>query len=1049
MNPKTGLYEQLIDVMLDGRLRALPGNVFEVQREKVDEAEAHVVLSRYLQKVIRKVLRSLPARNRLENQVALTNRIIALIGELTGDADLGEAALPADTEMLLAILARLNLPPPARSSDLVPRPLTRLSQSSLFTGSRTEPSLASELKKEILSADRIDILMSFIKWSGLRIIADELKEFTDRPASRLRVITTTYIGATDIQCIEFLNELKNTEIRVSLDAKRTRLHAKAYLFARESGFTTAYIGSSNISNPALTSGLEWNMKITAEDAGDIIVKFAGTFETYWNDKEFLGYTPEVRDRVVEALNLGKAPAVSGSPFPFDIRPYAFQQKILDKLEAERTLHGKYRNLIVSATGTGKTVVAAFDFKRFRQQNPQATFLFIAHRKEILEQSLACFRAVLHHPNFGELYVGAHRPTQGRHLFMSIQTFHAQALWKHTAPDAYDYVIVDEFHHAEARTYRRLLEHYRPRILLGLTATPERMDGKDVIDYFDGRIAAEIRLHEAIDRRLLSPFQYFGVTDCIDLARLSWSRGGYVVSELENVYTGNDLRVRLIHDAIRKYLHDLDQVIGLGFCVGVKHAEYMAAAFNRFGIPSAALSGDTDAKTREEVQQRLRNREIRFIFVVDLYNEGVDIPEVNTVLFLRPTESLTVFLQQLGRGLRLSEGKECLTVLDFIGQAHRNYNFEQRFRALMGRTHQSTQKEIENGFPHLPSGCVVQLERIARDHVLENIRQALYQRRSSLVSRIATFRADTGRDLTLGNFLETYGLSPYDIYRRKVSWSRLCAEAGELRDFSDPDEAALTKGFGRLLHVNSRRFIDFIVSLLNLDHPDPDRMTEEERRMLLMFHYDIWQKPLPELGFSSLAEGVRKIRANRHMIRELMQLLAYNHRQIQFLSRPIELTHPCPLELHCRYTRDEILAAFGLATVDKRFEFREGVKYLENDKTDLFFITLYKSEKDYSPTTMYEDYAISDTLFHWQSQSTTSDTSPTGRRYIHHRKTGNKILLFVREHKQENDFTAPYDFLGPANYIKHEGSRPMSITWELENPMPAHLWKETGKLVVSG
>ena len=414
MIPKTGLYEQLIDGVLDGRLRGLPAGVYEIQREKVDEAEAHAVLSRYLQKVIIKALRSLPARNRLENQIALTNRIIALIGEITGETALTGATLPAETEMLLAILARLNLPPAARAGDLVPRPLTRLSQSSLFTGSRTEPSLASELKKEILSADRIDILMSFIKWSGLRIIADELKAFTDRPASRLRVITTTYIGATDIQCIEFLNELRNTEIRVSLDAKRTRLHAKAYLFARETGFTTAYIGSSNISNHALTSGLEWNLKITAEDAGDIIAKFAGTFETYWNDKEFMRYTPDVRGCVVEALNQGKAPA-SGSPFPFDIRPYAFQQEILDKLEAERILHGKFRNLIVSATGTGKTVVAAFDFKRFRQENPQATFLFIAHRKEILEQSLACFRAVLRDPNFGELYVGAHRQIGRAHV----------------------------------------------------------------------------------------------------------------------------------------------------------------------------------------------------------------------------------------------------------------------------------------------------------------------------------------------------------------------------------------------------------------------------------------------------------------------------------------------------------------------------------------------------------------------------------------------------------------------------------------------------------
>ena len=229
MNLKTGLYEQLIDGMLDGSLRALPGSAFEIQREKVDESEGHVVLSRYLQKVLRKALRSLPARNRLQSQIALVNRVIALVGEMTGDAALDGAALPADTEMLLAILDRLNLPPGARAGDLVSRPLTRLSQSSLFTGSRTEPSLASELKKEILLSDRIDILMSFIKWSGLRIIADELTAFTERPASRLRIITTTYIGATDIQCIDYLHALRNTEIRVSLDAKRTRLHAKAYL----------------------------------------------------------------------------------------------------------------------------------------------------------------------------------------------------------------------------------------------------------------------------------------------------------------------------------------------------------------------------------------------------------------------------------------------------------------------------------------------------------------------------------------------------------------------------------------------------------------------------------------------------------------------------------------------------------------------------------------------------------------------------------------------------------------------------------------------------
>ncbi len=1044
MNLKPGIYEQLINALLDGALQKLPVERYKSLSEKIDSAESHAILSKYLQKVIQRTLRSLPAENRLERQTELSNKIVALLRESSRDENLAEAFIPADTEVLLAIFDRIGLPSGAER--LITRPETGLSQSSLFTGSKMEPTLASEIKKEILSSNRIDILMSFIKWSGLRLVAEELKEFTARPSNKLRIITTTYIGATDIQCLDFLRELPNTELKVSLDAKRTRLHAKAYLFCRDTGFTTAYIGSSNISNPALTSGLEWNLKITAEDARDIVSKFEGTFETYWNDKEFLTYTPEIRDRVKSALKIGKEPSTPTTGFYFDIYPYSYQQEILDRLEAEREVHGKYRNLIVSATGTGKTVVAAFDFKRFRQANPNAKFLFIAHRREILEQSIACFRTVLKDQNFGELFAGSYTPTQSKHLFMSIQMFHSQEFWRHTSADYYDYIIVDEFHHAEAPTYRKLLGHYNPRILLGLTATPERMDNRDILEYFDGRIAAEIRLPEAIDRRLLCPFHYFGVTDCVDLSRFSWTRGGYVASELDNVYTGNDARARLIHDAVQKYLKNIDDVIGLGFCVSIKHAEYMARVFNASGIPSEYLTGDSDDQTRTEARYRLQNGELNFIFVVDIFNEGIDIPEVNTVLFLRPTESLTIFLQQLGRGLRLQEEKECLTVLDFIGQVHRNYNLEARFRALMGRTHNSTQKEIENNFPHLPSGCVIQLEKIAQKNVLDNIRQAINQRRDSLVARIATFIEDTGKELSLASFVEHYGLTLYDIYRR-ASWSRLCFEAGIIKDFNDSDEIFLTKGLGRMLHINSRRYIDFIRRLLSIEDLTEEALSEEEKRFFLMFHYSLWQKSLNSLNLNSLADGLKRLISNKFMVKELKELLDYNYRHIQFVDKHIALGCPCPLDLHSRYIRDEVLSAFGLSTPTYKADLREGVKYIERYKTDLFFVTLYKSEKDYSPTTMYEDYAINETLFHWQSQSTTSDTSPTGQRYIKHMNTGNKILLFIREHNEENGFTAPYYFLGPAQYVKHEGSRPMSITWKLEHPMPAHLWKETGKLAI--
>jgi len=229
----------------------------------------------------------------------------------------------------------------------------------------------------------------------------------------------------------------------------------------------------------------------------------------------------------------------------------------------------------------------------------------------------------------------------------------------------------------------------------------------------------------------------------------------------------------------------------------------------------------------------------------------------------------------------------------------------------------------------------------------------------------------------------------------------------------------------------------------------DQADPVQRLMLLMFHYSLWQQSLSDMRLGSLNDSVRKIRQNRYMVKELCDVLEYNYQHIQYVPQPVEFKFPCPLDMHCRYTRDEILAGFGLMTENQRVEFREGVKYIPSIQTDIFLITLYKSEHEYSPTTMYQDYAISDTLFHWQSQSTTSDASPTGQRYIHHQKTGNTILLFVREYKKERDFTSPYIFLGSANYVRHEGSRPMSILWKLTHPMPAHLWKEAGSLSVAG
>lgn len=390
-----------------------------------------------------------------------------------------------------------------------------------------------------------------------------------------------------------------------------------------------------------------------------------------------------------------------------------------------------KNLVVAATGVGKTVISAFDYKNFRNNNKGKVnrLLFIAHREDILMQSMKTFRTILRDRNFGGLYTGNFTPDNIDHVFMTIQTFNSKKFDENISKDFYDFIIVDEFHHASALSYQKLLSHFTPKVLLGLTATPERMDGKDVLEYFDGRISSEMRLGEAIDKKLLTPFQYFCISDELDLSKIKWSKGGYDNKELTNLLTIDKLnakkRADLILKSIDDYIADIDEVVGLGFCVSIDHANFMANYFNEKGIPSVAISSKCSIDERDKAKFGLVNGKYKFAFVVDLYNEGVDIPEINTILFLRPTDSLTVFLQQLGRGLRLSDNKECLTVLDYVGQAHKNYNFYEKFSAIAKKKGKALKEEIESGFITLPKGCHLHMEKQAKEYILRNINKAFF------------------------------------------------------------------------------------------------------------------------------------------------------------------------------------------------------------------------------------------------------------------------------------------------------------------------------------
>jgi len=1042
-----GLYEQLDTQTLQQELseRRLLDLVHWSKHLPAEEIAPALIA--HLARALARLTLSLREKDRTQWEAVISQFSAALQAAGNPLADLSEN-IPRPPFRQLLEIARPEQQIVGQTETL--RPDSPLAISALLTGSGRSPSLVSQIQKELLSSDRSEWLVSFIKWSGIRPLREALKRFTEIPARggqpRLRVATTSYLGATDFKAIEFLIGLPNTEIRVSYDTHRTRLHAKAYVFHRATGFGSAYVGSANVSRVALDEGLEWTAKISQHELPYLWRQITAAFQSHWEDPaEFEPLVTDDLPRLKEALDIerqvGRDPSATPTHF-FDLKPYAFQQEILDEIDRERR-SGLNRHLVIAATGTGKTMVAAFDYRRVAEERAPAarpSLLFVAHREEILRQSLATFRHVLRDDGFGDLLVGGAEPRQSRHLFCSVQSWHARTLSR-LHPTHFDYVVFDEAHHAQAVTYQAMLAHLKPQTLLGLTATPERADGQDIREDFGGRFTHDLRLPDAIDRRLLAPFHYFGVPDhhSVDLSGASWTRGGYVQRELENVFGANEVRAKWVLDQLRDYVTEPTTVRGLGFCVSQQHAVFMARAFSRWGMPSASLTADSPAPQRQSVQSDLVQRRIRFIFTVDLYNEGVDIPEVDTILMLRPTESLTVYLQQLGRGLRLHEGKPHLTVLDFIAPQHRQFRFADRFRALSSQPNARVDQQVESGFPWLPSGCLIDLHRIARDRILENIRDNLLQRRPRIVQQLAQCRQQLGRSPNLEDMLDWLHFDDPDQLLRHGLPSRLLeAAGGEPAGGIEPYEKGLKKGLRELALSTDTDILDALSRRLASDRDTSgDFETEDNQNRLTLAYSVLWGSQRPgDGGFQALDEFTRN---HSELTRDVRDVVSFRRQGIVPGSRIFFRDRAGVLELHSTYTREQILLALGRGSLESPFSHREGVLHVPERRIDVFFVTIDKAETEFSPTTMYEDYAITESLFHWQSQSTVGPDSATGQRYIQHHKHGYQPMLFLRPSKRTPaGLTTPFFFCGPLRYDRHEGSHPMSIIWRLDHPLPARI-----------
>ncbi len=927
------------------------------------------------------------------------------------------------------------------SRRLPERPEIPLSAHDLLVNSRGEPHLASELKKEIASADRIDLIVAFVRWYGVRLLFDELEEARRRDVP-IRLLTTTYTGSTERMALDRLAAL-GVDVRVSYDTATTRLHAKAWIFHRRSGYSTAYVGSSNVTRSALLDGREWNVRLSRSASPSLFDKIRNAFDTYWAASDFEPYDPaRDADRLDLALGRSDRSEERTELSGLTLTPWPYQQEILEALDSERRNHDSWRNLVVAPTGTGKTVVAALDYRRLRAElGGDPTLLFVAHRERILSQSRRTFREALSDHSFGELYVGGRRPEQGRHVFASIQTVHANDPTS-INPDAFDFVIVDEFHHSEASTYRRLLDHLRPRVLLALTATPERADGLDIRRWTDGRTAFDMRLWHALDRQLLAPFQYFGVADTTDLSSVRWEAGRYNAADLGRLYTGVDVRAELILRQLRRIVAEPRQMRALGFCATVEHAQYMARYFDERGVPSVAITGDTPEATRDELVARLTRGELSAIFTRDVFNEGVDIPTVDTILLLRPTESVTVFLQQIGRGLRRHEDKDVCTVLDFVANYRREFRFDLRLRALTGIGRRELVGATEAGFPFLPSGCHIELERQAREWVVEHLRRAVLSNAPALRRELQVMATTGAEPPSLAVFLTESGAELEDV-GKVGGWASLRRSAGVEHRPETPGEAQLARGVRRVYHVDDTERLDRIQDWLAAPQP-PALAGTRDARLAWMFLVTLWGlRAAPD----DLAAALRPVWESPALLDELRETFAILRARVGRVTVPLP-DADVPLHIGATYARDEILAGFGRLAPGARYSHQAGPWWHEPARTAVLFITLRKNEKDYSPQTRYRDFALSPELFHWETQHSTTVVSPQGQRYINQRTNGARIILAVREARTDAwGATGPYLLLGPADYVTHEGERPIAITWRLRHPIPAEIF-ETFTLAVA-
>ncbi|WP_186672806.1 DEAD/DEAH box helicase [Sporosarcina sp. BP05] len=916
--------------------------------------------------------------------------------------------------------------------------------------------LLRELVKSMSECQRFYFSVAFINFSGLQLLLDPLKE-AENNGIQGKIITSTYLNFTEAKALKKISEFNNVDLKVFVTDKEIGFHTKAYIFEYKDSYKVI-IGSSNITQSALKSNIEWNVEIITKEKGKFIQDVLNEYDYLWNmsedaDQDFINRYEAFLKRF-NSNRFSNQMIYENKQY---IIPNRMQKRATENLERLRSF-GEKKALVIAATGTGKTYMSAFDVKGLKPKR----LLFIVHREEILKKAKAAFEMLL--PNedlsFG-LLTGNHKQKNVNYVFATIQTI--SKCFQEFEKDEFEYLIIDEAHHSTSPTYQNVLNYFEPKFTLGMTATPERSDGNNVFDLFDNNVALEVRLHEALEDELVIPFHYFGITDIegIDLTDVNIDDIAEITKRLK-VHE----RVDFIIEKLDFYDHDGENRKGLGFCVSIEHAQYMASEFNKRGYKSVCLYGADSPETRERYINRLESDqdELEFIFTVDIFNEGVDIPSINTVLMLRPTNSPIVFIQQLGRGLRKHADKSFLTVLDFIGNHNKAFLIALALNGSRYYDKESLKVAIVTGFSNIPGCTHIQMDKISQERILAQIDNENFNSMKYLKEEYSEFKKlNQGRTpYFLLDYLKYDGApDPIRFIDREKTYQQFVAKV-EKDEFLDD---LLQNGAfeGTLKELSSKlplkRIHEFVIIRYLLEHEEINLEIAKQQILKLVTNVDddsvlhtfeclnqnyydsVQLKNKPKLIHYSNGSMVKT-----QVFKELLENGEYR----KFIEDTItygifryekefkgEYYGVPSFKLYEQY---QMIDAALLSNYRKIHSSFRGSGLVANGNEYFLFIDLHK-EEDVKESINYQDKFINPREFQWQSVNNTTQQSERGKNIIFNNQRGVNLHLFIRKYKKIDGKIEPYIYIGKGDSIQFEGNQPITVRMELENEVPTILYRE--------